>query len=224
MIAIYKDLKCSAKNCYSDAKGTFENNIYCPRHLMQMKRSGIILERTIHDPNEIIIYDDYAEIILYDQHNKETGRAIIDIDDVILCSKYKWYNKAENGREYALSQEKGKIIRIHRLILNFYDMSYDIDHMDGDGLNNKKSNLRIITHQQNAMNQRKLPSNNSTGYIGVTFVKNTNKFQAQIYLNDKQIYLGSFSNIEDAIEARHQAELKYFGEYKLSNFENKDSQ
>jgi len=112
-----------------------------------------------------------------------------------------------------------KPMRLHRYILNYYEKDFEPDHIDGNGLNNKKENLRLITHQQNMMNQRILPSNNTSGYIGVTRNKSNECWDAQIKINGKHIYLGSYINIEDAILARKNAEIKYFGIYKSVNFE-----
>jgi hypothetical protein len=72
------------------------------------------------------------------------------------------------------------------------------------------------------MNQRTLPSNSTSGIIGITQNRQSGSWIAQIKFNQKRIYLGSFKNIEDAIECRKQAELKYFGKNKLINFENKE--
>lgn len=79
-------------------------------------------------------------------------------------------------------------------------------------IDNRRSNLRAVTHSQNLMNRGKFKSNKS-GIIGVYWDKRDNVWRAQIRLNGKVIHLGYFDNIEIAIGARQQAEREYFGEY-----------
>lgn len=208
---------CESYNRTEKAK-FYDNQYYCGKHYNQLLVHGTILKRTRYDPNEFIIYNDYAEIILYDKYGNEKGRSLIDLIDLGLCIKYKWFLKDSNGKHYALTSIDRKSTRLHRLILN-YDGDLDIDHINGNSLDNRRKNLRLITHQQNMMNQRTLPSNNTTGYIGITINKRNGKYNAQMKLNGKHIYLGEFNDIEDAIISRKKAELKYFGIYKSINFE-----
>ena len=83
-----------------------------------------------------------------------------------------------------------------------------IDHIDGDGINNKINNLRDVTCSENRRNTR-LPTNNSSGVKGVTWRKNDKKWQAQLKINGKNHHLGCFSTIEEAAAAREFAELKF---------------
>jgi hypothetical protein len=92
----------------------------------------------------------------------------------------------------------------------------NIDHINHNTFDNKKSNLRIATVSQNAMNRIK-GVNNTSGETGVVWVRNRNNWKAEIKLNDKMIYLGSYDSFEDAVKARKKAEEKYFGEYSYDN-------
>jgi hypothetical protein len=209
---------CMSNKYVSETNGKF----YCGKHSMQIRRHGKVSERTRFDPNEFVVYDDYAEIILYDPHGKEIGRTIIDLGDIQICKKYKWQLHESGGNKFYVvtrTNDTKKNIRLHRLILDFWDSSKDIDHINGNGLDNRKNNLRIATRQENMMNQRVLPSNNTSGYIGVTWNKKLNKWDAQIKFNKKHIHLGDYINIEDAARARKEGELKYFGKNKFANFE-----
>lgn len=84
------------------------------------------------------------------------------------------------------------------------------DHEDRNELNNRSYNLRPCTQQENVRNSS-INTNNTSGIIGVTWSKKRNKWQAQIGVNEKCKYLGLYINKEDAIKARLEAELKYFG-------------
>ena len=87
------------------------------------------------------------------------------------------------------------------------------DHIDGNKLNNVRENMRFITQQNNARN-RTLRSKNKSGRIGVVWSKRDNKWRAKIKTDGKEIHLGSFAKLEDAVKAREDAEEKYFGEYR----------
>ena len=87
-----------------------------------------------------------------------------------------------------------------------------VDHIDGNKLNNRRSNLRICTNQENCMNRKKC-NNNLAGYKGVHFRKDLNKFHAQIAFNGKKIYLGIFKTAEEAHQKYCEEGRKLFGEY-----------
>jgi len=87
-----------------------------------------------------------------------------------------------------------------------------IDHIDGDGLNNQRSNLRVATHSQNMRNS-KIPINNTSGYKGVYWSKEKNKWCAQIKIDYKNKHLGYFDNKIDAAKAYNEGALKYHGEF-----------
>ena len=89
-----------------------------------------------------------------------------------------------------------------------------VDHIDGDQSNNKIKNLRLASNAQNCSNRVNLNSNNNSGVIGVCWDKIVKKWRAHIMINGKQKYLGYFINKEDAIKARKEAEIKYFGEFR----------
>ena len=84
---------------------------------------------------------------------------------------------------------------------------------------NRKQNLRICTQANNTINSG-IQRNNKSGVTGVVWVEQINRWTAQITYQKKRIHLGSFENLEDAIKARENAEIKYFGEYRYQKSEN----
>lgn len=197
-------IKC--KYCEETSESTKMYGDICRKHYIQISRYGKIYKRTIYDPNEIIIYNDYAEIVLYDKKCNEKGRTKIDIEDVEKCKDIKW--GLINKGTYVHS----KIGLLHRFIKSENGNDTHIDHINHDTLDNRKENLRIVTPSQNAMNH-KLHKHNTSGYNGVWFRKERKTWVAEIILNSKKINLGNYKNIEDAILARKNADIKYFGEY-----------
>lgn len=101
---------------------------------------------------------------------------------------------------------------MHREIINI-PAGKITDHIDGDGLNNLRENLRVCTHQQNGFNRTRLQVNNKLKIKGVRWNVRNKKFEAQIRINNKAIYLGRFNVLGDADSVYRIAEEKYFGEF-----------
>ena len=107
-----------------------------------------------------------------------------------------------------------KNIEMQRFIMGVTDHNVCVDHIITERKNdNRKQNLRIVTKKENNINRRMM-SNNTSGVIGVRWDKNSNKWEASIGINKKTIHLGEYEDKEDAIKARKEAEIKYFGEYR----------
>lgn len=133
---------------------------------------------------------------------------LIDDEDYENVRQYPW---SKNYLGYIAGKVNGKDVYLHRFIMG-YPEGKVVDHINGDKLDNRKQNLRICTIRQNIMNA-KVSKNNTSGYTGVSLRSDRELYRANIMVNRKQIYLGSFEKIEDAILARKQAEEKYFGEF-----------
>lgn len=200
--------KCKVENC--DGSAYWRNRGikgYCYKHYEQLYQNGKILKRTHKDKNEIINYDNYCEIILYNfankgEESKEIARTQIDKEDLEKIKNYKW---GLNGSGYAYNV-KNKIF-LHHLIIG-RKKGFDIDHINHNKLDNRKYNLRFATRSQNNMNKK---------VKGYCWDKSKEKWMAYIIINGKQIFLGYFINEQDADKTRKMAEQKYFGEYAYKN-------
>lgn len=168
----------------------------CRKHYLR-RYKGKDEDRSIYDPNDIDIFNDHAEIVLYDKNCCECARAIIDLDDVEKCRNIKWHIKSSRNTNYAISHG----VFLHRFVLD-YDGDQDVDHINHNGLDNRKSNLRIVSHAKNITNQNRES-------LGVKLVPSGN-YQAQIMKDGKTIYLGTFSEFEQARDARVKAEETLF--------------
>lgn len=188
----------------------------CGRHYQQIAKHGEVSERTIFDPNPIIKYETYAEIVMFDKHQNENARTKINLEDIGLVKKYKWHLKG-NGYPVAHPVEDNCQkceIRLNRLIMGveLAPTEVYVDHKDRNKLNNLRENLRICNNSQNQMN-KKIPENNKLGYKGVGFHEASGKWRARIFKEGKEYYLGIFENKKDAIRARLKAEKELFGEF-----------
>ena len=132
-----------------------------------------------------------------------------DLDDFDKIKDYSWHIDKYG---YVATSINRKIIKMHRLIMNTKE-GVEIDHIFHKTNDNRKSKLREVTHSQNNMN-RGIRSDNTSGVTGVYFDKVNNKWWAEIGVNGKKINLGRYINKQDAINARKEAENRYFGEYK----------
>ena len=149
--------------------------------------------------------------------------AIVDPDDYHRLAGFKWRLCRTKGKnvlyaERSIRLPNGKYSRIlmHRRLIYVPD-GYVIDHINGDGLDNRKANLRIATVAQNAWNSKK--RNSASGYKGVWFDKNKRLWRAAIVCNRKRIHVGYFKNKLDAANAYDNAARKYHKDFASLNFD-----
>jgi hypothetical protein len=147
----------------------------------------------------------------------------IDKEDLWKIARYTWFARLIAGRPYVMTSayENGrhKRIMLHRLIMDA-QKGVVVDHINGDGLDNRKSNLRICSHRQNILNQKKSKLGSSQ-FKGVRRYVRFNKWGAQITVHGKQIHLGVFETEDEAARAYDEASLKYFGDFSRLNFKRK---
>lgn len=141
--------------------------------------------------------------------------ALVDDEWYEMVNQFKWTAFKSGEQWYAVRGWKDDRILMHHFIMGKPEKLV-VDHIDGNGLNNQKSNLRHCTHSQNHLNQG-LQSNNTSGIKGVNFHKATNKWTAYIKVNGKKKHLGSFLTLEEAGKAREKAIKEVFGDFATSN-------
>lgn len=171
----------------------------CGKCIYKVNKFG---HRISNSKNKFIVHEDYVEV--YDSNNQ---MFVIDLNDLALAQQYTW---RVNSKGYA--ESRGSIM-LHRLILNA-EPNQQVDHIDRNPANNRRSNLRLCTLQQNLFNRDKLKTNTS-GYKGV--LKYRDKWYAQIQ-KDRKIYRSeNFSSKHDAARAYNKMALEYFGEFAYLN-------
>jgi hypothetical protein len=144
------------------------------------------------------------------------GFAIVDADDYERLVKYKWYCYYLGSSSYAYRTVGNTRILMHREILNA-PKGMVVDHKDGNGLNNRKRNLRLCTPTQNLLNRRPTLGSSSK-YKGVCRDKSRRRWLARIGFNNKDIHLGRFDNEIEAAKAYDRMAKKLFGEFAYLNF------
>lgn len=140
---------------------------------------------------------------------KDGSFFLIDTEDVDKIRKYCWY---KNDTGYIVRREGNSLKQMHRELLS-PPSGKVVDHINGIKTDNRKSNLRICTYCQNSMNMS-TRKDNTSGQTGVFWDKQRGKWKAEIVCNKKRIHIGFFTNKDEAIKARQEAEVIYYGEYR----------
>jgi hypothetical protein len=145
--------------------------------------------------------------------------ALVDDDDFERLNQFKWHASKEGNNFYAKRtpcvNKIKKVIIMHREIINALP-GEDVDHKDGNSLNNLRENLRLCNQAENVRNS-KIRKDNISGYRGVSLFTKRNKFQAIIHFKKKSFWLGYFSSPIDAAIAYNQAAIQHFGEFARLN-------
>ena len=146
---------------------------------------------------------------------KPNKYALVDNEDFESLKTFNWWLDRHGyaGAQVYLRDGKrsSKRIAMHREILKA-SKNKEVDHINHNPLDNRKSNLRLVTRQQNHFNE-KIRKNNTSGYKGVCWNKDRNKWMAYIHLDGKFKHLGLSIDIKNAILLRKTAEIKHHGEY-----------
>lgn len=145
----------------------------------------------------------------------QSKSTVVDDEDFDELSKYKWY-AIRNGRTFyagrKINTEKGRrILFMHNCILSTTKET-TVDHVDCDGLNNQKSNLRLAVGGQNNMNRR-TPRNNTSGFKGVSFRKDIKRWAARIRIEKVDLHLGFYDTPQEAHSAYQEAATQHHGSF-----------
>ena len=146
--------------------------------------------------------------------------AIVDVADLPIVGGYNWSAQEDRNKDgsirtvYAVRQANGSKVRLHREITGATS-DMEVDHIDGNGLNNVRANIRVCSHAENLRNQS-IRINNASGFKGI-WKHQKGKWQAKIVKNGKPFHLGTFNSPEEAQAAYANASLLIHGEYGVPN-------
>lgn len=146
---------------------------------------------------------------------------VVDEADYPAVSQYRWYPHPRGRTIYARAciihtRKRQMWIRMHNLILPPPD-GYEVDHENGNGLDNRRENLRLVTHAQNSQNAR-LRADNTSGFRGVGWHQRKGLWQARISIDSKLRTLGYFADKDSAARAYDEAARQHYGEFARLNF------
>ena len=201
---------CSIENCNKPVKALN----YCCGHYKRFKSYGdpLIYKNKPATEKQIIQHSQLNNVWLVELSQGEW--ALVDDTDIKRVSKYSWSITTKAGYAQA-GRIKNNPVLMHRFILDFPDG--EIDHINHNKLDNRRSNLRICSHEQNSYNT-KLRSDSTTSFKGVSFDKSRNRFCSFINQNSSRYFLGYFSTPEEAAEAYDEKAIELFGEFAYLNF------
>lgn len=140
--------------------------------------------------------------------------ALVDDEDYNTISKFKWCAHRPRNVTYASARIGHKMVYLHRFLMPWIPR---IDHYDGNGLNNQRSNLRSATRSENGCNRGR-NKNNISGFKGVSWFKKTNQWRARIGLDGRDRLLGYFDDPTAAAKTYDKAARRLHGKFAHTNF------
>lgn len=204
--------KCTDRCCICGEMFSthFNGNPYCNKHYQSIIRYGTPYGHPRERTNTYEIDGDVLTI------TTSNGKEILaDAEDYDRLSQHSW---CISKTGYAVANIHGKVAKLHRFLLNLEDKNQLVDHINHNTLDNRRKNLRICTPSQNAKNASPV---HGKGHLGIRQTR-SGKYSVRISCDRKQMHIGTYDTLEEAKQARIEAERKYHGEYGYHDSINKE--
>lgn len=143
--------------------------------------------------------------------------ATIDLTDYEIASPHKWYAHKCGRRWYAESRINGRMVKLHRFITDCPD-GLEVNHINGDGLDNSRENLQVCTPQQQTFAYQRKRKSATSKYRGVSWYSSSKCWRAKIEQHNESFHLGYFDNEEAAARAYDAKAVELFGKHASLNF------
>lgn len=140
--------------------------------------------------------------------NQDTYYALVDNDSYETLKGFSWHISKRKNTNYAVRQEGNKVFYMHREIMADGDL---IDHVNGDGLDNRRENLRYANKSQNALNSKK--KQGSSPYKNVSWDKVKKKWRIVMSVNGKLKWFGYFTDVHEAGKVRASLAKEFYGQF-----------
>ena len=200
-------------------KYCINGKILCSKHMHQYLKYHKFLDnnqRTTKDLNNYIIKNNTAIFDLYSQRTSEKiAEFIIDKDDIEKVKYHKWrisHSHVVTGLPAQHTQRELSWVILNLDNRDEKNKDIVVDHIDCNPLNNRKSNLRICKQSDNILN-KSFMSNNTSGFIGISFRSDRNRYDPEIRYKSIRCHLGYSKTLAEAVYRRYIAEKNIFGEY-----------
>ena len=200
-------LLCKCLNCGAIVPTDRRNLIYSA----PMKRCVFCSNIGNHynldtDTNSWVVKDDIA--ICNVVYHKKVISFVIDAEYYKQASSFTWRISKKRNKYYVISGsiKKKTMLYLHQMIIGEATDGMEIDHIDGNSLNNRKSNLRFVTHQENIDNLKATRIDNSIGIRGISFDKRSRKYTVDFNYHGKRVYFKQWNTVEEAVYCRRCAE------------------
>lgn len=189
------------------------DKVLCEKHYKQHKSYGKFLDNskyTVWDLNEIYIKDNTGIIVIRNNIGNPIAEALIDVEDIDKVKDFKWRVSQKRNKTYIISRQAGYLARF---ILGCTDSNLFVDHISGDELDNRKSNLRIVTLNENTTNIKK-KINNTSGIRGVSYDKFHDTWNLDFSYNTQRFYFKPFKTKEECVYLRYLLEIYFQKEFR----------
>lgn len=196
-------VKCTEPCCVCGGifSAHFNGNPYCNKHYQRMKLYG---NPYGHPRERTNTYEIDGELLIITTAKGE--KILADAEDYDRLSQHSW---CVSKTGYAVANIRRRVVKLHRFLLNLTDQYQLIDHINHNTLDNRKKNLRICTQSQNAKNTSPVNGGLVSGIRQTRF----GKYSVRITNDRKEVHVGTYSTLEEAVQARIEAERKYHGEF-----------
>lgn len=195
-------LSCCA--CGAPFAAHYEEKPYCNKHYLRMKLNGTLELRGRKRTSTVVDNGDGSATV-----TTAKGQIIlIDASDRAVAERYSW---CVSKTGYAVANTGNRVVKMHRYILGVNDPEEIIDHINGNRLDNRRKNLRRCTAKENSRNL-KLKVTNNSGYAGIRETEH-GTYNVRITFQRKEIHIGNYKSYEEAVNARKEAERRFYGEF-----------
>lgn len=210
--------KCEVCGRESNRVTRLYGRMLCSKHMHQLMKYGKTLDtipRTTKDLNDYSIQGDVAVFNLYNQKNERIGEFLVDLGDIEKVKYKKW--RLSHGHVITGLPSKGTQIELSWHLLAGKTLEGKvIDHINGNPKDNRRSNLRICEQKENVLN-KSFMSNNSSGFIGVSFDSSRQPWASEIRRDGIRCRFKRMETLEEAVYCRYVAEEIVFGDFLNEN-------